>query len=825
MIKIKELDRPRLEEKLSQIWSRPLMIIAAPSGYGKTTLVRSYLKKQKDLKTAWMTWEQNEVDEAWVWKRLCRKCSEVDEEVGKLLGETELPATLQDINYLTGMIKDRIQAPFYLIIDDFQNCRSVNVERLITKLTYERIPGFHIVLISQIYPDIPYEEMFLKGYCDTINQKMLSLDKEETAEIFRINGIELRKEELDDIFKYTDGWIAAVYLALHDYDMNGQAGTFTSVSHLLKTAIFDKLTLNIRELYMKMSLFESFTLEEAAYIAEEDLLPAGFADAVERYGFIQYEPDLKRYQMHTLLRNVAAGELEKRKIDKKYLYNRGGIWLERKGDLVSAIVNYRNAGNYKAILILLSGESRYRITEAIPRILNEIFMDMPVELKQQYPVAWLTYIYSTIMSGDVNWGMNLYEEACSIYERMNPADEGAGYLKGELMAIGSLLEFNDLEKINQMIKAAYEDLGRCPSKIFQQALMTYGTPLMTLLHYNKAGGLIRTIELEKEYAHYHMRLVGIGDDGLDELFDAEYALLTGDMVNAYHRAQFVEQKAVSLKQPCIRISAYYIQLRSLIYMGRERELNDKMNEFHNFVKTLTRHTLIVDAALAYSYIYACLGEPNKMADWLKEFNLESCNYVLRNVRSGCMVYGMFLCRTKQWGILDSIADQMLVPYERTRYIYPIIRGYIYKAIAAAHLSLSTADKARENLRRALSLAEQDNMRLPFIENGIELLQIMEGMELKGGFIHSLYEDMQHYRRALQQFGKEKNKDILTPREIEVMELVGTGMRNADIGKKMNIALVTVEKNLTSIYRKLEVANRTAAINKWQEIQKNDGQTI
>ena len=60
-------------------------------------------------------------------------------------------------------------------------------------------------------------------------------------------------------------------------------------------------------------------------------------------------------------------------------------------------------------------------------------------------------------------------------------------------------------------------------------------------------------------------------------------------------------------------------------------------------------------------------------------------------------------------------------------------------------------------------------------------------------------------------------ELLTKREAELMEYVRAGLRNAEIGEKMHIAQVTVEKNLTSIYRKLGVKNRTAAIRMLDEL--------
>jgi DNA-binding CsgD family transcriptional regulator len=52
---------------------------------------------------------------------------------------------------------------------------------------------------------------------------------------------------------------------------------------------------------------------------------------------------------------------------------------------------------------------------------------------------------------------------------------------------------------------------------------------------------------------------------------------------------------------------------------------------------------------------------------------------------------------------------------------------------------------------------------------------------------------------------------LTRRECEVLWWVAEGKRNAEIGIILEIATVTVEVHLTSVYRKLGVENRMAAV--------------
>ncbi|HET9420030.1 MAG TPA: response regulator transcription factor [Nocardioides sp.] len=52
---------------------------------------------------------------------------------------------------------------------------------------------------------------------------------------------------------------------------------------------------------------------------------------------------------------------------------------------------------------------------------------------------------------------------------------------------------------------------------------------------------------------------------------------------------------------------------------------------------------------------------------------------------------------------------------------------------------------------------------------------------------------------------------LTPREREVLQLLAEGRRTADIAGALHLSPKTVSNNLTSIFAKLEVADRTAAV--------------
>ncbi|MGO7039260.1 response regulator [Rhizobium acaciae] len=65
-------------------------------------------------------------------------------------------------------------------------------------------------------------------------------------------------------------------------------------------------------------------------------------------------------------------------------------------------------------------------------------------------------------------------------------------------------------------------------------------------------------------------------------------------------------------------------------------------------------------------------------------------------------------------------------------------------------------------------------------------------------------------------GGTSDKNSLTPREREVMDLVAQGLSNKHIGLRLNLQEKTVKHHMTQILSKLGASNRTEAALQWRE---------
>lgn len=60
------------------------------------------------------------------------------------------------------------------------------------------------------------------------------------------------------------------------------------------------------------------------------------------------------------------------------------------------------------------------------------------------------------------------------------------------------------------------------------------------------------------------------------------------------------------------------------------------------------------------------------------------------------------------------------------------------------------------------------------------------------------------------FQRAPGVEALTPRELEVLKMISSGLTNAEAAKRLDLSVHGIKFHLTEIYRRLGVTNRTEA---------------
>ena len=175
-----------------------------------------------------------------------------------------------------------------------------------------------------------------------------------------------------------------------------------------------------------------------------------------------------------------------------------------------------------------------------------------------------------------------------------------------------------------------------------------------------------------------------------------------------------------------------------------------------------------------------------------------------------------------------VLDELQAKAESEMRLGRLIDVYLIRALAYDKQNgKSHTSDAIESLERALELAEPQDIALRFLEEGSELIPLLTAVAVRRSAPERIQKYVQRLLEAFDEIGKslisqatiEANGLIeqLTPREMEVLELLAIGDSNQTIADKLVITVRTVKKHTGNIYGKLNVNSRIQAVARAHEL--------
>jgi LuxR family maltose regulon positive regulatory protein len=149
-----------------------------------------------------------------------------------------------------------------------------------------------------------------------------------------------------------------------------------------------------------------------------------------------------------------------------------------------------------------------------------------------------------------------------------------------------------------------------------------------------------------------------------------------------------------------------------------------------------------------------------------------------------------------------------------------VEALLLEAIAVD--GLGNTDTAVAAVSRAARIAEPEGIVQPFLDEGASLLPALKSALTRG-------EKPRFLRSLIAAFQAETGEtppavaanrlliEPLSPRELEVLELVAQGKTNQEVGEELFISLSTVKKHLNNLFGKLTARNRTEALRRARDL--------
>ena len=143
-------------------------------------------------------------------------------------------------------------------------------------------------------------------------------------------------------------------------------------------------------------------------------------------------------------------------------------------------------------------------------------------------------------------------------------------------------------------------------------------------------------------------------------------------------------------------------------------------------------------------------------------------------------------------------------------------GYIHNFIhaAAARSILYGTEVGMKDLQKALDIACQDNIIMPFVENAEFVLPMLK-YNKNGGHAELIRKITEI---CDEKYNNHKSSFGLSPREEEILLMFENGFSQKEIAEQLFISPNTVKRHVQNIYHKMDVNNKTLAIRKYHELK-------
>ena len=806
----------RLKNKLHGLLISHTSVVEAPSGYGKTTAVQEYLENglSPDTPICWYAAVEEEPSSAY--RRLCRTIAQFDAGAGGRLMEIGLPnaATVGDAGEILRNL--HCQTETWLVLDNVQLILDILPFPLLDSFLAHREKQLHIVLITQILRRDLLAFLNRHGVLH-ITQKALSLSAGEIQEYYRTAGVGIGDEDAAYVAHHTGGWIAAVYLHLCALREHGKILDTVGILSLMEHSIWDGLTDTQQAFLLRISLFETVTAAQAAFLCGGMLSEE--ARQVLRISFIRFDPVERQYVLHELFSELLREKLQERGAAfKRECFARAGDWCREDGQPLRAMGFYIDAKDFERILSQNLSEFYTQTIQGVPfyEVALRLFHDCPEDAMREHPLSMLHVAYALLVAGKE-------EEYSSLLDRLRPMMTAEGGEKTWLLAdwilLSSYRKFPDLPQMIEILKQASELFGSRNSRvIFPDSPWCYSPVTPFALFHTAPGESEREAQALEKYFTLYSGMTGGHGAGAEILFRVERAHYACNFQEAEilaYKAAFVAQ---SHKQEIIRMAATFHLAWLAARKGDSAGWRHAFSALTGASEHLFRQNFALPSAAdtVRGILLSELGMADERAsEWLREGNFSAEQLPGLELLRNMLHFGILLHRRDFPQLVGTAAAVYPngISVERFGDVFPAL------TVASGYAGLGRKDEAMALIRRAAAFALPDGLYTQLIVYDrlsaglVEQCIRTEFQEHWEAFGRAKENMQETFASIYPSFSTDELPKRLTAREREVALLAASGLTNEEIAGKLSLTVSTVRTHLRSVFRKLNVDRRTKLADK------------
>lgn len=418
--------RERLLAQLDTGQEGKLTLIAAPAGFGKTTLASQWVADRRERGTfppvAWVALDAGDNDPVRFWRYVITACRAFDVNLGESILESLHaahpsfgPVPLEPIltTFLNAL--SRLPDRGILVLEDYHLITNPQIHDAMTFLLDHLPATVHVILLTRSEPPLPLARWRARSELYDIRSEDLRFTPEETATFFQQTlAFPLAPEAMQHLETYVEGWPAGlrlITLALKGYvpeqRVEDVLPTFGgSHRHFLEffvTEVLDAQPKSLQVFLLETSGLSRLTGALCDAVTERND-SARLLETVERAGLFLLplggvEP---WYRYHPLFAEAMQHEARRRLGDERVraVSSRASLWYEQHGLLAEAVESALAAQDFERAATLIEEIVAPELVKNEHHTLRRWIARLPEVVLRDHPALCLSYAIAILFTSD-----------------------------------------------------------------------------------------------------------------------------------------------------------------------------------------------------------------------------------------------------------------------------------------------------------------------------------------------------------------------------------------------------------------------------------------
>ncbi|UCG25463.1 MAG: AAA family ATPase [Chloroflexota bacterium] len=404
--------RRQLVERLKQGLGGKVILISAPAGFGKTTLLAEWLA-ENTYPAAWLSLEEDDNDIARFMAYFAACLETFRDDLGReavaLLQSGQSPDSDRVMGVLVNELAS-LKEPFVLVLDDIHYINNPLIHRAVAFLIEHQPPSMHLLLAGRADPGFPVSRLRALGQLLEIRAGDLRFSLEETAVFLeRASGRSLSPENTRTLWERTEGWPAGLQLAALSLQRQENArafiatltGTQEYIADFLQDEVLGGQPQPIKEFLLCTSILDQLCGPLCDALTGHDDGRETLEKLAVQNLFLLPLDDVRRwYRYHRLFADLLQQRLQRSQPDLlPELHGRASRWFEGQELPEQAIDHALEAADFERAALLLEGIADETLMRSQFGMLTGWLKRLPEEELRRHPSLSVYLAWSLLLNG------------------------------------------------------------------------------------------------------------------------------------------------------------------------------------------------------------------------------------------------------------------------------------------------------------------------------------------------------------------------------------------------------------------------------------------